>query len=134
MAPAKTVLILVRLLPVVFLVAAAITYTAHVEGPDAYALRNALPMLIVLVLSLVVLVRGEGRWTGRGVGWPLGILGFAIPALGLSLYLHYGYANDLNGMYSDAVYPTELFRYLPAYTVFAGCIGFAIGWIIGRNA
>ena len=66
--------------------------------------------------------------------WPLGLIGFAIPALGLSLYLHYGYATDLNGMYSEAVYPKELFRYLPIYTVVAGGIGFAIGWIIGRNA
>jgi hypothetical protein len=26
-----------------------------------------------------------------------------------------------------------LFRYLPIYTIFAGSIGFAIGWIAGRN-
>lgn len=127
-------LVLVRLLPVLFVTIAAIAYTTHVEGPDAYALRNAVPMLIVVLLAASALVRGEGRWTGRGASWPLGIAGFAIPALGLSLYLHYGYANDLNGMYSDAVYPEELFRYLPIYTVVAGAIGFAIGWIIGRNA
>lgn len=127
-------LVIVRLLPVAFVIIAAIAYTAHVEGPDAYALRNAIPMLIVVLLSAWVLVRGDGRWTGRGASWPLGIAGFAIPALGLSLYLHYGYANDLNGMYSEAVYPGELFRYLPIYTGVAGAIGFAIGWIVGRNA
>ena len=26
------------------------------------------------------------------------------------------------------------FRYLPVYTIVAGGIGFAIGWIVGRNA
>lgn len=126
-------LVIVRLLPIACVTIAAIAYARHVEGPDAYALRNALPMLIVLLLSAWVLIRGKGRWTSRGVGWPLGILGFALPAIGLSLYLHYGYANDLNGMYSEAVYPEELFRFLPIYTVVAGSIGFAIGWIVGRN-
>ena len=61
------------------------------------------------------------------------ILGFAIPAIGLSIYLHYGYSIDLHGMFSESVYPEELFRYLPVYTMFAGMIGFAIGWIAGRN-
>lgn len=124
----------VRLSPVVFLVLAAIAYVFSVEGPDAYPWRNAAPMLCVVVLAAVVLRRGGGRWTGAGLAWPLGSLGFAIPAMGLSLYLHYGYAHDLNGMYSDAVYPEELFRFLPIYTMVAGVTGFAIGWIIGRNA
>lgn len=127
-------LLFVRLLPVLLVTLAAIAYAAWVEGPGGYAIRNAVPMLLVLLLSVVVLVRGEGRWTGRGAQWPLGVIGFAIPALGLSMYLHYGYAIDLNGMYSDAVFPQELFRYLPIYTVVAGGIGFAIGWIVGRNA
>ncbi|MDZ7642753.1 MAG: hypothetical protein U5K76_00020 [Woeseiaceae bacterium] len=70
--------------------------------------------------------RGRGHWTGDGWRWPLAIAGYAIPALGLSIYLHYGYAVDLDGMYSDAVYPEELFRFLPWYTVVAGGIGFAI--------
>jgi len=42
-------------------------------------------------------------------------------------------AVDLNGMVSESVYPRELFRYLPEYTTGAGAIGFAIGWIVGRN-
>jgi hypothetical protein len=126
-------LIVVRLLPVLFVVAAAMAYVFYVEGDHPYAPRNTLPMFGVLLLALIALVRGQGRWAGSGWRWPLGTLGFAVPALGLSLYLHYGYAIDLNGMYSESVYPRELFRYLPVYTSFAGAIGFAIGWIAGRD-
>ncbi|MGI9204106.1 MAG: hypothetical protein ACR2Q3_08855 [Woeseiaceae bacterium] len=126
-------LVVFRMLPVVFVVAAAIAYVFYVEGDTAYPFRNTLPMAAVTVLALLTLRKGGGRWTGAGWRWPLGSLGFAIPALGLSLYLHYGYATDMNGIYSESVYPTELFRYLPAYTCVAGCIGFAIGWIAGRN-
>ncbi len=108
-------------------------YVGHVEGADAYVARNIMPMLIVIVLSAVTLYRGGGSWTGAGWRWPLGTLGFAIPALGLSLYLHYGYAVGLEGMFDEAIYPLQLFRYLPAYTIVAGAIGFAIGWIVGRN-
>ena len=64
---------------------------------------------------------------------PLGTLGFAIPALGLAAYLHYAYAVNLNDMFSAAEFPDRVFRYLPAYTLVAGGIGFAIGWIVGRN-
>jgi hypothetical protein len=126
-------IILIRMLPVLFVTIAAIAYAAYVEGTDAYLLRNAIPMLLVIVISALTLYRGRGRWTGAGWSWPLGTLGFALPALGLSLYLHYGYSVDLNGMVSESVYPRELFRYLPAYTSGAGAIGFAIGWIVGRN-
>lgn len=122
-----------RMLPVIFVLAAAMAYVLHVEGTDAYALRNVVPMLVLLLLAFMTLYRGGGRWAGAGWRWLLGTVGFAIPALGLSLYLHYGYANDLNGMYSEAIYPTELFRFLPLYTLLAGAIGFAIGWIAGRN-
>ena len=65
--------------------------------------------------------------------WPLGLLGFSIPALGLSVYLHYAYSVNLNGMFDDAVQPARVFRFLPAYTLVAGGIGFVIGWIVGRN-
>ena len=124
----------VRILPVVLLAAAAVAYVADVEDRPDYLLRNVMPMLAVVVLALLTLYRGNGRWTGSGWSWLLGTLGFAIPAVGLSLYLHYGYAHDLNGMYSEAIFPQELFRYLPFYTMFAGVTGFAIGWIVGRNA
>ena len=123
----------IRLLPVFFLTAAAMAYVAHVEGADAYAIRNITPMLMVIALATLTLYKGNGRWSGAGWRWPLGTVGFAIPALGLSLYLHYGYAVDLDGLFGDAIYPQELFRFLPAYTVVAGGIGFAIGWIAGRN-
>ena len=130
----RTSLIVVRLLPVLFVVAAAIAYVFYIEGDHPYTLRNTLPMVAVLGLAMTSLVVGKGHWAGSGWRWPLGTLGFAVPALGLSIYLHYGYAIDLHGMYSESVYPRELFRYLPLYTSFAGGIGFAIGWIAGRNA
>lgn len=123
----------VRLLPVVFVTAASMAYVVLVEGRDAYAVRNLLPMLVFLVLAAVTLHKGGGRWTGSGWRWLLGTVGYSIPAVGLSLYLHYGYAHDLDGMYSEAIYPAELFRFLPIYTLVAGAIGFAIGWIVGRN-
>jgi len=123
----------IRLSPVAFLILAAIAYVFHVEGSDAYAWRNTVPMLLVVMLAFITLRKGGGTWTGSGWRWLLGTVGFAIPAAGLSLYLHYGYAIDLSGMYSESVYPEELFRYLPLYTIVAGAIGFAIGWIAGKN-
>ncbi len=122
-----------RMLPPLFLTSGAIAYVAYVEGPDAYTARNTLPMLAVLLLSALTLYKGGGHWAGAGWSWPLGTLGFSIPAIGLSLYLHYAYSTDLNGMFGDALYPQEVFRYLPVYTAGAGAIGFAIGWIAGRN-
>jgi hypothetical protein len=126
-------LIAFRLLPVIFVAVASMVYVRYVEGPDAWVPRNILPMLVIVVLAMLTLYRGGGSWTGAGWRWPLGTIGFSIPALGLSLYLHYGYAVGLEGLFEDAIYPLELFRYLPAYTLFAGAIGFAIGWIAGRN-
>ena len=115
------------------IVVAAMIYVLKVESGVAYPFRNLLPMLTVILLAAATLKKGGGQWTADGWGWPLGTLGFAIPAIGLSLYLHYGYEVDLNGMYSESIYPSEVFRYLPIYTMFAGAIGFAIGWIIGKN-
>lgn len=126
-------LYVIRLLPVLLLTIASMAYVADVEGRDAYVIRNVTPMLIVIALSALTLYKGRGSWTGAGWRWPLGTLGFAIPALGLSLYLHYAYAANLEGLFDDAVYPLQLFRFLPAYTIVAGAIGFAIGWIVGRN-
>lgn len=126
-------LILVRLLPVLLISVSAMAYVSKIEGPDSYAIRNAAPMIALLILAVLTLYRGSGSWIGAGWRWPLGTFGFAIPALGLSLYLHYGYSVDLEGMFSDTKDPQALFRFLPIYTVFAGAIGFAIGWIVGRN-
>jgi hypothetical protein len=124
---------MLRLMPVLLLTAVAMGYVLYIEGADAYPVRNLVPMLAVIALALLTLKMGDGRWAGSGWRWPLGTVGFAIPAIGLSIYLHYGYSIDLHGMYSESVYPQELFRYLPLYTMFAGAIGFAIGWIAGRN-
>ena len=119
-----------RLLPVVLLMAAAGGWFGHVEdGP--WLLRNLLPLLLVVVLSLVTLYRGAGRWTGRGWREPLALVGFAIPTVGLAIYLHYAYAVNLDGMFAGGA--GDLFRYLPVYTAGAGLIGYAIGWIVGRN-
>jgi hypothetical protein len=117
----------------VLVTAAAVAYVASVEWPGPYVVFNVLPMLIVIALAAISLYRGGGRWNGAGWRWPLGTLGFALPAIGLSVYLHYAYAVDRDGMASEAIDPEALFRYLPIYTVFAGAIGFAIGWIAGRN-
>jgi hypothetical protein len=104
-----------------------------VQDGGPYVLRNLLPPAVLLLLATLTVWRGGGLWTGRGWHWPLGIVGFAIPALGLSLYLHYAYSINLDGMFDDAQQPTRVFRYLPAYTLVAGGIGFIIGWIVGRN-
>lgn len=124
---------LVRLLPVVLVVVAAALWFHDVQGEYGYSLRNLVPLGVLLLLSWFTLHRGGGRWSGAGMRMPLATLGFSIPALGLSAYLHYAYAVNLNDMFSDAEYPGRVFRYLPAYTLVAGGIGFAIGWIAGRN-
>ena len=129
----SAVVFFIRLSPVLFIAFAAMIYVLKVEAGVAYPFRNLVPMLIVILLAVVTLIKGDGRWTGSGWRWLLGTIGFALPAIGLSMYLHYGYEVDLNGMYSQSVYPQEVFRYLPIYTSFAGAIGFAIGWIAGRN-
>ena len=84
-----------------------------------------------MILSVLTLVRGGGRWTGSGWRLPLGTLGFAIPAIGLAAYLHYAFSVNLDGLFDGG--SGQLFRFLPIYTFVAGGIGFAIGWIIGRS-
>jgi len=130
---ARLQMTLIRLLPLLLLTVAAAFWFNDVQQGGPYVLRNLLPPLAVLVLAVITLWRGVGNWTGTGWRWPLGTAGFAIPALGLSLYLHYAYSINLNGMFSDSEEPAQLFRFLPAYTLVAGCIGFSIGWIVGRN-
>ncbi len=122
-----------KLAPVLFLVVAAAAWFNEVQEGGAWVLRNLVPLAVLVALALLTLLRGKGTWTGAGFRLPLGTLGFAIPALGLSAYLHYAYAVNLNGMFDGATAPTELFRYLPIYTLVAGGLGFAIGWIVGRS-
>lgn len=123
----------VRLLPVLLLTTAAGFWFADVQDGGPWVGRNLLPLVMLVGLSYVTLRRGGGRWSGAGMRLPLGTLGFSIPALGLAVYLHYAYAVNLNDLFSDAQHPDRVFRYLPAYTMLAGGIGFAIGWIVGRN-
>lgn len=122
-----------RLLPVILISIAAGVWFNDVQAGGPHVQRNLLPLGLLIILSGVTLFRGGGRWAGSGKGFPLGLVGYAIPALGLSLYLHYAYSVNLNGMFTDATFPDRVFRYLPIYTLVAGGIGFAIGWIAGRN-
>ena len=124
-------LMFVRLLPVILLVLAAAAWFNDVQEGGRYVTRNLVPPLTVVVLAALTLARGGGRWTGAGWRLPLGTIGFAIPAIGLATYLHYAYSINLDGLFDGG--SGQLFRYLPYYTFFAGLIGFAIGWIVGRN-
>ena len=126
-------MIFVRLLPVLLVVVAAGFWIAEVQDGGPYLARNLIPLLFVVLLSWLTLWLGRGSWIARGWQLPLGIVGFSIPALGLSLYLHYAYSVNLNGMFTDAQQPLALFRFLPTYTMVAGAIGFVIGWIVGKR-
>ena len=126
-------LIFVRVLPVLLLTVAAAVWFNAVQSGGPYVIRNLVPLAIVVLLSLLTVWRGKGAWTGSGWRLALGTLGFSIPALGLSVYLHYAYSVNLNEMFSETENPPQLFRFLPFYTTVAGGIGFAIGWIVGRN-
>ena len=128
---AKPMLMFVRLLPVILLVLAAAAWFNDVQEGGRYVLRNLVPPLTVVALAALTLARGGGCWTGAGWRMPLGTIGFAIPAFGLATYLHYAYSINLDGLFDGG--SGQLFRYLPYYTFFAGLIGFAIGWIVGRN-
>jgi hypothetical protein len=116
---------------------AAAAYVLYVEGENSYAIRNLVPLAGVVVLALITLSLGDGKWHGAGWRWPLGLIGFAIPSIGLSIYLHYAFATNLDGMFGNVGTDTEnaagVFRYLPLYTVISGAFGFAIGWIIGSR-
>ena len=123
----------VRLAPVLLISIAAGFWFNDVQGGGPYVARNLLPLGLLVALAWLTLWRGRGSWSGSGLRLPLATAGFAIPALGLSAYLHYAYAVNLNDLFADAVFPDRVFAYLPLYTFGAGSIGFAIGWIVGRN-
>lgn len=131
--PDKRNIIAWRLLPVLLVATAVGLWFNDVQDGGEWVLRNLLPLLLLVILSAVALQRGSGKWTGAGKRHAFGVLGFAVPALGLSAYLHYAYSINLDGMFTDAAYPDRVFRYLPYYTTIAGGIGFVIGWIVGRN-
>ena len=123
--------LLYRLIPVLLLVVVVAAWISGVQEGGRYLLRNLVPPFTVVILSVLTLVRGGGRWTGSGWRLPLGTLGFAIPAIGLAAYLHYAFSVNLDGLFDEG--SGQLFRFLPIYTFVAGGIGFAIGWIIGRS-
>jgi hypothetical protein len=123
--------VVLKLLPLVAAVAVLGAWFVHVEDSTAWAARNVAPPALVVLLSTVVLLHGGGRFTGNGWRAPLAVAGFAVPAIGLSAYLHYAYAVNLDGMFGEG--PGDLFRFLPVYTTGAGAIGGMIGWIVGRN-
>lgn len=123
----------IRLLPVVLVTAAAGFWFNAVEAGGPHVVANLAPLAVLALLSTVTLWRGGGRWTGAGWRWPLGTLGYAVPALGLGVYLHFAFEVNLNDMFGDPPSAGQLFRYLPLYTTVAGGIGFAIGWIAGKN-
>lgn len=122
-----------RLLPVLLVSLAAGLWFNDVQDGGQYVARNLIPLLLLVLLAAYVLYRGGGQWAGAGPRLPLGVVGYAIPALGLALYLHYAYSVNLNDMFTDAAYPDRIFQYLPIYTTVAGGIGFTIGWVVGRN-
>ena len=126
-------LFFVRLLPLVLLLTAAAFWVSYVQDNGPYVLRNQIPFALVLLLAVITLQRGAGTWSGSGWRLPLGTLGFALPALGLSVYLHYAYTVNLNDLFTGATNPEQLFRFLPVYTLVAGGTGFAIGWLVGKN-
>jgi len=126
-------LIFFRLLPVALVVGAAGFWFADVQDGGPYLARNLIPLIFIVLLCWLTLWLGRGSWTASGWRLPLGIVGFSIPALGLSAYLHYAYSVNLNDMFADSGEPAQLFRYLPTYTMVAGAIGFAIGWIVGKR-
>ena len=78
-----------RMLPVVLLVMASAFWFNDVQEGGRYILRNLIPLATLVLLCAITLYRGRGRWTGAGKRLPLGLIGYAIPALGLSFYLHY---------------------------------------------
>lgn len=122
-----------RLLPPLALLLAAAAVIVVVEEGGPHVPLNLLPVALTAVLLVRALAKSDWRWRSPRWRYLLGALGFAVPAIGLSLYLHLGLALDWGGMASRARTPDLLFRFLPWYTMGAGAIGFAIGWIIGRN-
>ena len=125
--------VLLRLLPVVLLLLTAAVWFNDVQDSGPCVPRNLLPLAIVVLLSALTLWQGKGSWKAGSWQLALGTLGFAIPALGLAAYLHYAYDVNLDGMFNGAQEPLQLFRFLPYYTVLAGGIGFALGWVVGRK-
>ncbi len=115
------------LLGLLLLFIALAAWFADVQEEGPYLLRNLLPPLFVVLLAWLGLRRGPRPRI------LLSAVGFAIPAIGLSAYLHYAYSVNLNELFAGSTQPEQIFRFLPIYTAGAGLIGAAIGWVVGRN-
>ncbi|MEL7538470.1 MAG: hypothetical protein AAFZ58_14545 [Pseudomonadota bacterium] len=126
-------LIAIRALTVAMPLAAAALFIADVESELDTVARNMVPLVAVLCLAVFALIRNRGRWWRPDPRWPLATLGFAVPAVGLSLYLHILWHYDIDALRTGARDPRLLFAYLPLYTMLAGAIGFALGLIVGRR-
>jgi hypothetical protein len=80
----KSKYLAVRFMPVALVCIAAAFWFADVQQDGPWVARNLMPLAVLLGLSFVTLRHGGGRWSGAGMRMPLGTLGFAIPALGLT--------------------------------------------------
>ena len=125
--------VVVRTLIVALPLVAVALFIADVEAELDTVARNVAPLLLVVVLAAVSLIRNGGRWWRPDARWPLAVLGFALPAVGLSVYLHGLWHYDVDELRSAARDQRLLFAYLPLYTSVAGAIGAALGWIVGRQ-
>ncbi len=122
-----------RFLPFLLAVILLAAWMADIRAGEAYLARNLLPGFVWLALVAWALLHNNGGFFQPDARRMLGALGFAIPAIGLTLYLHIAYQANDSELFGPGSRPDQLFRYLPAYTLVAGGLGFAIGWIVGRN-
>jgi len=125
--------VLVRLLPFALGLAVLGAWFADIQQSGPYVFRNLVPPAMVLLPLGFALWRGQGRFADADLRMLLATAGFAIPSIGLSVYLHYAYSVNLNDLFEGSRAPLEVFRFLPIYTSGAGLLGAAIGWIVGRN-
>ena len=114
------------------LVGVAVAIAAFIQtagnSTGLHYFRNLVPVLASAALFAFTLLARPGD-----VRWWLAGAGFALPAVGLSVYLHLAFLLDWRELASTALTPSRLFAWLPVYAVGAGAIGFCIGWLIGRN-
>lgn len=126
-------MVAVRFLPFLLAFILLAAWMADVREGAPYLLRNLLPGIVWLALVAWALWHNAGTFFTPDSKRTLGALGFAIPAVGLSVYLHAAFQMQDSELFGPGSRPDRLFRYLPIYTLVAGGLGFAIGWIIGRN-
>lgn len=125
--------IAVRLLPLLLVVIVLVAWFADVQQNGPYVPRNAIPPFLGLLPLFIALRGSAGYFRGADPRYVLAALGFAVPSVGLAVYLHHAYAVNLDSLFADARRPVEVFRFLPIYTSGAGLLGAAIGWIAGRS-